>query len=32
LESYGNVTIEWKSVTHCVVNGVDEYTEETCKS
>jgi hypothetical protein len=30
LEAYGNVPIEWKSATHCVVNGVDEYTEETC--
>jgi len=28
LEAYGNVTIKWKSSTHCVVDGTDEYTEE----
>lgn len=28
LEVYGNVTIEWKSSTHCVVDGTNEYTEE----
>ena len=27
IEAYGNVTIEWKSSTHCIVNGSDEYTE-----
>ena len=29
IEAYGNVTIEWKTNTHCVVDGTDEYTEET---
>jgi hypothetical protein len=27
LAAYGNVTIEWKSATHCIVDGTDEYTE-----
>ena len=25
--AYGNVTIEWKSLTHCIVDGTDEYKE-----
>lgn len=29
IEAYGNVTIEWESGTRCVVDGTDEYTEET---
>ena len=28
LESYGNVAVEWKSDTHCIVNGTDEYKDE----
>ena len=27
IEAYGNVTIEWKSSTHCIVDGTDEYKE-----
>lgn len=27
LATYGNVTIEWKSETHCIVDGTDEYKE-----
>ena len=25
LEAYGNVSIEWKNVAHCIVDGKDEY-------
>lgn len=25
IESYGNVTIEWKNSTHCIVDGKDEF-------
>ena len=27
LEAYGNVTIEWKSETYCIVDGKDEYKD-----
>ena len=27
IEAYGNVTIEWQTSTHCVIDGTDEYTE-----
>lgn len=28
IEAYGNVTIEWTSYNHCIVNGTDEFKAE----
>jgi len=27
LEAYGNVSIEWVNITHCIVDGKDEYKD-----
>ena len=29
LAHYGDVTIQWKSSTHCIVDETEEFTEKT---